>query len=823
MIAFKLTLRCTRIGFLIAALAGAALARAAQEWRPAPPLAVVPDHAAGLLPPSVQAQPVSAGRWRCTFRFKPDAPVKAVTLAGTFNGWNATAMPLGGPDADGARSATVELPAGVHQYKFVVDGDRWCSDPQNPDGVPDGHNGQNSLLRLGRIAHLKESDAKLGDGQIETLAIEHRPDVPLYFQRLDGKALVRLRTLTHDAEHAWVAFQGGEPAEMTVVDEGQPFSLWETIAPLPTAGAADNAVEIHYTFVLADGELRGSVPEIYGVPVSPPEVFKTPDWAKHAVWYQIMLDRFRNGNPANDPDPVRPWTTEWFTPSPWEGQDGQTFYQHYVFDRFYGGDFDGLEEKLPYLKALGVNALYLLPIFKAQSNHKYNTTNYIHVDDHFGTKGDYDAAAAKEDLTDPATWQWTASDKRFLKFLKVAHQQGFKVIVDGVFNHVGTAHPAFQDVVKNGQKSKYADWFSIVSWTPFKYEGWAGFQSLPVFKKSKDGLASATATKHIFDVTRRWMDPDGDGDPRDGIDGWRLDVPNEISAPFWVQWRKLVRSINPDAYISGEIWERADAWLDGKHFDAVMNYEFARPTVAWICNRSHKITPSEIDRRLRTLRLAYPLAATLVLQNLLDSHDTDRIASMALNPDRPYNEGNRPQLAGVKYDNSKPGPVEYARVRLAALLQMTWIGAPMIWYGDEAGMWGAADPTGRKPMLWEDLEPYEEPEENFVMRDHLAYYRQIIALRQAHPALQTGAVQTLLTDDEGDVWAFLRRDDDEQLVVVLNAADREREVAVPLPLNAPTRWTAVFGTSGAYTVADHKVQLRVPAISGLVLEATTPK
>jgi cyclomaltodextrinase len=793
------------------------------DWPPAPALVPAAAVTPGALPPSVTAEFVAPQRWRCTFSFQAPPDTRSVALAGTFNAWSPAAMPLAHAGPDGSWSAMVELPAGVHQYKFVIDGDRWISDPQNPDAVPDGHSGQNSVLRLGRMAHLRESDAHVGDGRIDTLALEHRPAMPLYFQRLDGKALFRLRTLTHDVERVWLAIESGQPTEMTIADESQPFTLWETIAPLPTHETAYGTGQIRYTFVLADGPLRGSTPQTYGVPVSQQDIFKTPEWAKHTVWYQIMLDRFRNGDPTNDPEPVRPWTSEWFTPSPWEGRDGQTFYKHYVFDRFYGGDLAGLEKELPYLKKLGITAIYLMPIFKAQSNHKYNTTSYIHVDDHFGTKGDYDAVAPTEDLTDPATWQWTASDKLFLSFLKTAHAQGFKVIIDGVFNHVGTAHPAFQDVMRNGRASKYANWFNITSWKPFKYEGWAGFQSLPVFKKSKDGLASAAAKKHIFDITRRWMDPDGDGDRRDGIDGWRLDVPNEIAAPFWVEWRQLVKSINPDAYISGEIWDRADTWLDGRHFDAVMNYEFARPTTAWIFNRQQRITPSEIDQRLRTLRLAYPLEATLVLQNLVDSHDTDRAASMALNPDRPYNEGNRPQLPGVTYDNRKPGPAEYARVRLAALLQMTYVGAPMIWYGDEAGMWGAADPTGRKPMLWEDLEPYEKPEENFVMRDQLAYYRQIIALRNAHPALQTGSIQTLLTDDDAEVWAFVRRDDDEQLVVILNDADRAHEVTVPLPLNAPAHWTAVLGAEGRYAISNHRLHLRVPPISGVILHAATLK
>jgi glycosidase len=575
---------------------------------------------------------------------------------------------------------------------------------------------------------------------------------------------------------------------------------------------------------LVDGPLQAGKPVSYGgtVPLQK-DGFHTPDWAKHAVWYQVMLDRFRNGSPDNDRQPVRSWTSEWFTPSPWEGRDGQTFYDHYVFDRQYGGDLDGLEEKLPYLAELGVNAIYLNPIFKAESYHKYNAETYLHVDDHFGTTGDYAEVAATEDHTDPSTWKWTESDRRFLRFLKTAHRTGFKVIIDGVFNHVGTAHPAFQDVKNRGRKSRYADWFNVTSWKPFKHEGWFGHASLPVFKKSKDGLASEQVRQYLFNVTRRWMDPDGDGDPSDGIDGWRLDVPNEIPAPFWVQWRKLVKSINPEAYITGEIWERADQWLDGRHFDAVMNYEFARAVVAWVFNRKLKVSPSEIDQRLRELRLAYPLEATLVLQNVLDSHDTDRLASMAHNPDRQYDSANRPQDNGPDYDNSKPTPAEYARVRLAALLQMTYVGAPMIYYGDEVGMWGADDPTCRKPMLWEDLQPYEKPDENFVMQDQLAFYRQIIGLRNAHPALRTGSFHTLLTDDRADVWAFLRRDHDEQLVIVLNASDQDRRVTVPLPLRAPNKWTGLLNAEGVFDAADHKLGLRVPAVGGLVLHAATPK
>lgn len=805
---------------LLAALTVGCLAQ--PSWPPAPRLAIPPETDAGTTPPSVHVEPTGDGRWHCTFRVQPGDDVRSVALAGTFNGWNAAAHPLEGP-SNGTWTTAVPLPAGKHLYKFVLNGQRWIADPRNPDTVPDGHSGQNSVLRLGHVANLAASDAQLGDGKIEGRAIHHDLRSTRYFQWLaPGQALLRLRTLAADVQTVSVVTSTGARVEMSQIDGDPLHALWEAKANLPGA-QEDVAERPKYTFVLADGDQRFSSPLDYGVPVSPQQIFRTPDWAKHAIWYQIFPERFRNGDPRNDPNPVLPWTQDWFSAASWEGHDGQTFYKEFVFHRFYGGDLQGVVQKLPYLRDLGVNAIYFNPVFKGQSNHKYDATNFLHIDDHFGVKGDYEAAASTENLNDPSTWKWTESDRLFLDFIRKAHSLGIRVILDGVFNHVGTAHPAFQDVQAKGQASQYADWFDVTSWEPFEYNGWAGVKSLPVFRKSPDGLASDAVKQHILNVTRRWMDPDGDGDPRDGIDGWRLDVPNEIPAPFWVEWRDVVKSVNPDAYITGEIWDRAELWLDGRHFDAVMNYEFAKATVAWIFNQKQKITPSEIDQRLRGLRIAYPHEATLVLQNLMNSHDTDRLASMAHNPDRAYDHGNRIQDNGPNYDNSKPSQSAYRKARLAALLQMTYVGAPMIYYGDEVGMWGADDPTCRKPMLWKDLEPYEKPEENHVMDEHLAYYRQIIALRNAHPALRTGSIQTLLADDQREVWAFLRKDTDEQLVVVLNASNHKHELTIPLPPSAPTAWVGQFNLDGAINAADRKLSLPVPAIGGVVLHAATPK
>lgn len=827
----------TLVRSIVACLAITTALTASADWPPVPRLSAPEEPDAGTLPSTVQVvrfEPGvhdATGRWLCRFSFRLAESTRTAALAGTFNNWNRNALPLTrikpGDDAE-AWTCEISLPPGIHQYKIVVNGEQWLHDAANPDKTDDGNQGFNSVLRLGKLAHLNESPAAPGDGRIDVLGLVHKPHNTLYWQWLDPRhALVRYRTFARDVQGVSIVFRGGPTTAMFPVDEDPLFMLWETRVTFDAPGGdaqaqPEKSGNWTYTFILEDAATRVAHPTDFESSSATAEgrtIFHTPDWAKHAVWYQIMIDRFRNGRTDNDPENVRPWRSEWFTPSPWEEASGETFYKWYAFHRYYGGDLDGLESKLGYLKELGVNALYLNPVFKAESHHKYDATNYMHIDDHFGVKGDYEPAAAKENLLDPRTWTWTESDKRFLSILKTAKRMGFRVIIDGVFNHVGQPHPAFQDVQRNGRESPYADWFEITSWEPFRHAGWAGFDALPAFRKSADGLASETLRQHLFAITRRWMDPDGDGDPSDGVDGWRLDVPNEIPLPFWAEWRTLVKRINPDAYITGEIWDRAEQWLDGRHFDAVMNYEFARPVVAWIGGKQKKMSVVELDRRLRALRLAYPLEATLVLQNLVDSHDTDRIASMMHNPDLAYDQQNRVQDNNPNYDNSKPSAEAYARARLVALVQMTYIGAPMIYYGDEVGMWGADDPTCRKPMLWEDLQPYEKPEENHVMPEQLEHYRRAIALRNAHPALRTGAFRTLLADPRADVWAFLRSDENEQLIVCLNASDVGARVRIPLPGDAAREWRIVWGDAAAAQTLENALEVTVPAIDGVVLHA----
>ncbi|HUJ09096.1 MAG TPA: glycoside hydrolase family 13 protein [Verrucomicrobiae bacterium] len=508
--------------------------------------------------------------------------------------------------------------------------------------------------------------------------------------------------------------------------------------------------------------------------------FATPDWAKNVVWYQIFPERFRNGTPLNDPPRTLRWRWDWYKFAPWETpNDAKSFSRDWGSRRF-GGDLQGITAELPYFHQLGVTALYFNPLFESGSNHGYDTIDYRHISEFFGVKGDYSELAGKETL-DPKTWQWTPSDKLFLEFVKRAHAQGVKVIIDGVFNHMGRNSFALQDVLTNGVKSVYADWFEVTDWgPPVKYKSWDGGGAMPIFRKDPvKGYASSTAKKYIFDVTRRWMDPDGDGDPSDGVDGWRLDVAQDVPKPFWVAWRKLVKKINPNAYITGEIWDMATQYLRGDEWDAVMNYPFVFRATHFFIDQKRKITATEFDRQLRELLASYPLQVDEVMQNLYDSHDTDRLVSMIANPDRGYDHSNRPDR-DCPYDGHKPGPEAYRVMKLMATFQMTFVGAPMIYYGDEAGMFGADDPIDRKPMLWSDLQPYDNPQDA-VMNAVWSHYARVIAIRNTYPALRTGLYQTLLTDDANDVFAFTRTLGKDIVAVVINDSVKDQTVEVPSP------------------------------------------
>lgn len=278
-----------------------------------------------------------------------------------------------------------------------------------------------------------------------------------------------------------------------------------------------------------------------------PQPAPPPDWAAHAIWYQIFPERFRNGDPANDPtrdsleDPanvpadwrVTPWTSDWYSRDVWETQqDGPAatdgtdvtpdFYKHGVFDRRYGGDLQGVLDKLGYLQNLGVNAIYFNPVFYARSLHKYDGSSLAHVDPYMGPDPKGDLALIATESEDPATWHWTAADRLFLKLVAEAHRRGFHILIDGVFNHTGRGFFAFQDLKEKQQASRYKDWYVVTSWTnpndpssKFKYRGWWGLDSLPIFASTADKSDMAPGPKqYIWNITKRWLRPVIDGSRR---------------------------------------------------------------------------------------------------------------------------------------------------------------------------------------------------------------------------------------------------------------------------------------------------------------------
>jgi glycosidase len=788
-----------------------------------------------FVPPSMQISEIGPDEYLVAFRWVPAGEVSRPSVVGDFNSWNREALLMEGPDAEGAYTASARIRGGEYTYKFLHGRDGYVQDPQNPDARPDGYGGNNSILRLGLSALLRDATADRGDGLFVDAAFDHRPEEPTYFDLFTPQdALIRLRTLRGDVEGArlhLIREDGSrEIVEMPYAAADPMFDFWEYHYHAPEWSPAPVA----YQFEAVDGEASAVHEPVFDLVMDPSTIMHTPEWARHAVWYQIMVDRFRDGDPSNNPEntpgtnrieKTHPWTSEWYTMQVWESEGGRSFWADAIFRRLYGGDFQGVIDKLDYLKDLGVTAIYFNPVFEAFNHHKYNARSYVHADDGYGMAGEFPKSMKTHDALDPSTWEFNGSDRMLLALIEEAHKRDMKVILDGVWNHVGDDHHAFLDVQKNLQNSPFADWFDVKSWDPFVYSGWGGFMGLPEFAKSANGLASESLKEHIFNVTRRWMDPNGDGDPSDGIDGWRLDVPMHLPFGFWEEWVALVKEINPDAYIVGEVWDPAEEWLQQGRFDAVMNYQFSKAAFPFFANVKDKITASEFDARLARLRLRYPRNSTYVLQNLYDSHDTDRWVSRIANPDLAYDGANRLQDSGPNFMDQRPDAVHYDRQRLMAVFQATYLGAPMIWYGTEVGMFGADDPRCRMPMWWEDLAPYDSPDYIIMpeLRDH---FRSLFHLRGAEELLRTGDYTTALASDEQDVFAFWRHApmNAQAILVVLNNSGEMQHVSIPVPERV------LPGTPGAHAVLHGKAEnamvdgraremhLDVPALSGVVIK-----
>ena len=585
-----------------------------------------------------------------------------------------------------------------------------------------------------------------------------------------------------------------------------------------------------------------------------PEPVNHPQWAEEAIWYQIFPERFRNGDPSNDPTiptltgtwpydqqtywDIAPWTADWYRPHPWEEANERGFYYNAQLRR-YGGDLQGIIDQLDYLKDLGINAIYLNPIFESPSSHKYGCTYYHHIDNNFGPDPAGDELIwAQENHGDPTTWQWTAADRLFLNLIEEVHNRDMRIIIDGVFNHVGIPFWALQDVRINGPESPYAEWFTINRWddpnTPedeFDYEGWFGIRDLPELKENQHGLI-APIQEHIQAVVQRWMDPDGNGDPSDGIDGWRLDVAEKVSINFWREFRDWVTAVNPDAYITGEVWWEdytklkmfnARPWLRGDVFHSVMNYRFGAAAYQFFIFEKDQISASEFSFLLQEVIDQYTYDVVLGIQNLIGSHDNERIASACVNPDRFIDHDSNLNYA-PDYQVRKPNSDERKIQKAMLAFQFMHPGSPYIYYGDEVGMWGADDPDERKPMVWSDMRfepethhPFGEDRPRDVVevdQDLFGFYKGVIRLRQVHPALQKGSYRVLMADDERQIIVVERQLEDDHVIGIFNGSAQKQSFTLDEVGFDPAEWTIRLsnatgnGVTKLYTEKEFRIYVR---------------
>jgi cyclomaltodextrinase len=523
--------------------------------------------------------------------------------------------------------------------------------------------------------------------------------------------------------------------------------------------------------------LKGRNVRRYRLTVYDP-AYTVPAWASEAVYYYVFPDRFRNGDRGNDPVPGRDrhhgTTVEvhanWNEP-PWKPGTGDGSDATYNND-FFGGDLAGIIEKLDYIAGLGANTLYLTPVMRAASNHKYDTADYRHIDPAFGSDADFERLTAE------------------------AAKRGIRVIPDASLNHTGSDSIYFdrygnyggQGAFANGRinaDSPYADWYTFdasQSEPDRQFKGWVGVRDLPELDKASQSFREF-AYRADDSIMKLWLDR--------GAAGWRMDVAPWVPDDFWREWRAAVRAHRPDALLVAETWFDASKFFLGDTFDSTMNYIFRNAVLDYAGGAD----AAAAYRHLEYLREAYPPQSLHALMNLLSTHDAPR--SLHVLGDHGGDAATR--------DRAK------RRFRLALFFQMTYPGAPAIFYGDEVGVTGGEDPFNRVPYPWPDLGG--EPDEAM-----LAHVKRLVALRRAHPVLSRGTLHApLLTDASAIVtWREL---DGAIAVVASQNSDAARTLAVTLPEALADREFTDASSGARLRARGRTLAIDVPALDGVVLFA----
>lgn len=575
--------------------------------------------------------------------------------------------------------------------------------------------------------------------------------------------------------------------------------------------------------------------EYYNFRISPG--YKTPDWAKGAVMYQIFVDRFYNGDTSNDVE-----DREYFYIGDYTSKvkDWEKFPAYMGVREFYGGDLKGVKEKLDYLQSLGVEVLYFNPIFVSPSNHKYDIQDYDYIDPHYGVilkdEGqclpDWEKENSKASryicrVTDKTNLE--ASNSFFIELVEEIHKRGMKVILDGVFNHCGSFNKwldreRIYEKEEGYEKGAYVDenspyrsffqFFNENAW-PYNssYDGWWGHDTLPKLNYE----ASDTLYEYIMDIAKKWVSPPYN------VDGWRLDVAadlghsGEYNHKFWRDFRRVVKEANPDAIILAEHYGDAGTWLQGDQWDTVMNYDAFMEPITWFLTGVEKHS-DEYREDLKNNYDSFQGAMThhmsrfhtqslQVAMNQLSNHDHSRFLT------RTNGRVGRVQTAGPE---SASEGIKKGVFKEAVIMQMTWPGAPTIYYGDEAGVCGWTDPDNRRSYPWgkEDKELIE-------------FHKEMIKIHKKSKALRIGSLKLL--HGEYGIISYGRFTKEEKYVIAINNLEEEKEIAIPVwqigMLNGECMEQCMLSTEKMYTtepitysVCSKDLLIKMPPISGIVLK-----
>ncbi len=614
-----------------------------------------------------------------------------------------------------------------------------------------------------------------------------------------------------------------------------------------------NENPFRYCFEISDEEetcyygrcgVSKEIVEFYNFVIVPG--FSTPDWAKGAVMYQIFTDRFYNGDPSNDVE-----TNEYYYIGGYSTKvkDWNKYPAAMGVREFYGGDLKGVMEKLDYLQDLGVEVLYFNPLFVSPSNHKYDIQDYDYIDPHYGVivedggevlaEGETEnrkATKYQKRVTDLKNLE--ASNQLFIELVEELHGRGMKIILDGVFNHCGSFNKWMdRERIYEGQKdykpgafvsadSPYKSYFHFfdddrAKW-PYNgsYDGWWGHDTLPKLNYED----SVKLENYILYIGKKWVSPPYN------VDGWRLDVAadlgqtNEYNHVFWKKFREAVKSANPNALILAEHYGDPSEWLQGDEWDTVMNYDAFMEPVTWFLTGMEKHSDEQREE-LRgntdhfvgsiTHHMGNMLMPSLqVAMNELSNHDHSRFLTRTN-----YMVGRVENLGPAAANDY----VNLAVMREAVVMQMTWVGAPTVYYGDEAGVCGFTDPDNRRTYPW--------GHEN---QELIAFHREMIRIHKEHPALRTGSLNILNgsirvpNDDEHNILVYGRFQGEDRIVVAVNNRCELVQVTIPVWLaEVPAKcrmkklmYSYQDGYSvdyEEYLVEDGEVVVNMGAYSALVL------